>query len=76
MLSRSAAFEDLLVFGLTQAALGATAIASFYLAGASAPASDWESPPEPLAWILGCSAILAIGLCALEAARREMRARE
>lgn len=70
LLSRSAAFEDLLVFGLTQLVFGATALASFYLAEASAPASDWEIPPDPSAWIVGCSALMLFGLGALAATLR------
>jgi hypothetical protein len=73
MLSRSATFDDFLAFGLTQLALGAAALASFYLARAAAPPSDWEIPPDPSAWILGCVLVMGMGLSGVAAAWNEGR---
>jgi hypothetical protein len=78
ILSRRAAFEDFLLFGLTQVMLGGAALASVYMAKALTVASEdseWETPPDFSAWIIGCGIVALMGLTALEAARREHKRR-
>jgi hypothetical protein len=75
LLSRRAVFEDLLVFGLTQLSIGAFSAIGILIVEASLPAGQAQTRPAPIAWIFGCSIVMAMGLAALTAARREARGR-
>lgn len=72
MLSRRSSPQNDFAFGLTQLTLGTASLASVFLV---TPPPPPYAKPDPANWILGCAAVIAMGMIALAAAHRDGGAR-